>query len=122
MIEPPGEAKSDPHFTTGVRTALAWIEEALYIIVGLLLLAAAVLVVVGTITEPIPQSTSPTQRHGGLRLSSSPAGARRQSRQSDRGLDWGRAGPAQLHEPGATVATTDSCLLKRLVRKPPGVF
>lgn len=47
MIEPPDEPA---RFTTGVRTALAWIEEALYIIVGLLLLAAAVLVVVGTIT------------------------------------------------------------------------
>jgi uncharacterized membrane protein (DUF373 family) len=50
MIEPPGPAESGPRFTTGVRTALAWIEEALYIVVGLLLLAAAVLVVVGTIS------------------------------------------------------------------------
>jgi uncharacterized membrane protein (DUF373 family) len=50
MSEPPDRAGSEPRFTTGVRTALAWIEEALYIIVGVLLLAAAVLVVVGTIS------------------------------------------------------------------------
>ena len=50
MSEPPDQAGSVPRFTTAVRTALAWIEEALYIIVGLLLLAAAVLVVVGTIS------------------------------------------------------------------------
>jgi len=40
----------EPPLTTGVRTALAWIEEAVYILVGLVLLAAAVLVVVGTIS------------------------------------------------------------------------
>jgi len=40
----------EPQFTARVRMALAYIEEALYIIVGLLLLAAAVFVVVGTIT------------------------------------------------------------------------
>ncbi len=51
MIEPPNQGESEPRFTTGVRTALAWIEEALYVIVGLLLLAAAVLVVVGTGSE-----------------------------------------------------------------------
>jgi uncharacterized membrane protein (DUF373 family) len=50
MVEPPDQAESEARFTKGVRTALAWIEEALYIIVGLLLLAAAVLVVVGTIS------------------------------------------------------------------------
>jgi Phosphate-starvation-inducible E family len=50
MIEPPDQAGSEPRFTTAVRTVLAWIEEALYIVVGLLLLAAAVLVVVGTIS------------------------------------------------------------------------
>lgn len=50
MIEPPNQAESEPRFTAGVRRALTWIEEALYIIVGLLLLAAAVLVVVGTIS------------------------------------------------------------------------
>ena len=50
MNEPPDQAEFEPRFTSGVRTALAWIEEALYIIVGVLLLAAAVLVVVGTIS------------------------------------------------------------------------
>jgi uncharacterized membrane protein (DUF373 family) len=50
MSELPDQAGSEPRFTTSVRTALAWIEESLYIIVGLLLLAAAVLVVVGTIS------------------------------------------------------------------------
>lgn len=35
---------------TRARAALAWIEEALYIVVGLLLLAAAVMVVVGTVS------------------------------------------------------------------------
>ena len=29
--------------------------------------------------------------------------------------DWRRAGPAQLHEPGAAVATTDCCLVKEAV-------
>ncbi len=37
-------------FTTAVRGGLIWIEEALYIIVGLVLLVAGVLVVVGTIS------------------------------------------------------------------------
>ena len=37
-------------FTRAVRTALAWSEEGLYITVGLLLLAAAVLVIVGTVS------------------------------------------------------------------------
>src|ERR1019366_4841405 len=51
MAEPrEDQAKSEPRFTRAVRTALAWSEEALYITVGLLLLAAAVLVVVGTIS------------------------------------------------------------------------
>jgi uncharacterized membrane protein (DUF373 family) len=50
MPEPPDRAESAPRFVRGVRTALAGIEEALYIIVGLLLLAAAVLVVVGTVS------------------------------------------------------------------------
>jgi uncharacterized membrane protein (DUF373 family) len=49
MIEPPDQAE-EPRLTTAIRTALSWIEESLYIIVGLLLLAAAVLVVVGTIS------------------------------------------------------------------------
>jgi uncharacterized membrane protein (DUF373 family) len=50
MSEPPDHAESAPRFVRGVRSALAGIEEALYIIVGLLLLAAAVLVVVGTVS------------------------------------------------------------------------
>ena len=37
-------------FTRAVRTALAWSEEGLDITVGLLLLAAAVLVIVGTVS------------------------------------------------------------------------
>ena len=50
MAEPrEDQAESEPRFTTAVRTALAWSEEGLYVTVGLLLLAAAVLVVVGTI-------------------------------------------------------------------------
>ncbi len=50
MIESPDETGLEPHFTRGVRTALAWSEEGLYLVVGLLLLAAAVLVVVGTVS------------------------------------------------------------------------
>jgi hypothetical protein len=50
MIEPPDHADLAARFTRTLRTALAWIEETLYVIVGLLLLAAGVLVVVGTIT------------------------------------------------------------------------
>ncbi len=53
MVEPTGEAKPEPRFTTGVRTSLAWSEEALYIVVGLLLLAAAVFVVIGTVTGAV---------------------------------------------------------------------
>lgn len=45
-----GRNRSAPRLTTGVRDGLVWIEEALYIIVGLVLLAAGVLVVVGTIS------------------------------------------------------------------------
>lgn len=41
----------EPRFTTGVRMGLAWIEEALYVVVGVALLAAGVLVVVGTVSE-----------------------------------------------------------------------
>ena len=48
MPEPPDRVESAPRFVRGVRAALAGIEEAVYIVVGLLLLAAAVLVVVGT--------------------------------------------------------------------------
>jgi uncharacterized membrane protein (DUF373 family) len=50
MTEPPDQPELEPRFTRGVRTVLAWSEEALYIVVGLLLLAAAVLVVVGTVS------------------------------------------------------------------------
>ena len=48
--DPPDEGRSPARFTTGVRGGLVWVEEALYIIVGLALLAAGVLVVVGTVT------------------------------------------------------------------------
>jgi uncharacterized membrane protein (DUF373 family) len=41
---------TEPPFTVAVRNGLMGIEETLYIVVGLALLAAAVLVVVGTIT------------------------------------------------------------------------
>jgi uncharacterized membrane protein (DUF373 family) len=50
MTEPSRQGDLDPRFTRAVRSTLLWSEEALYICVGLLLLAAAVLVVVGTIT------------------------------------------------------------------------
>ena len=50
MTEPPDRAEPQPRFVGGVRTALGAIEEALYVIVGVLLLAAAVLVVVGTVS------------------------------------------------------------------------
>ncbi|MGO9961215.1 MAG: phosphate-starvation-inducible PsiE family protein [Solirubrobacteraceae bacterium] len=51
MSEQPEDLPAvEPRFTRGVRTALLWCEESLYIIVGVLLLAAGVLVVVGTIT------------------------------------------------------------------------
>jgi hypothetical protein len=47
----PAEPQSrEPGFTIAVRNALMGIEESLYIIGGVALLAAAVLVVVGTIT------------------------------------------------------------------------
>ena len=44
------QAKAAARFTTAVRAALRWSEEGLYIIVGLLLLAAAGLVIVGTVS------------------------------------------------------------------------
>ena len=50
MTEPRDQAELAPRLTKGVRNALAWSEEALYITVGLLLLAAAVLVLVGTVS------------------------------------------------------------------------
>ena len=50
MTVPPDQDELAPRLTKVVRNALAWSEEALYITVGLLLLAAAVLVLVGTIS------------------------------------------------------------------------
>jgi hypothetical protein len=50
MIEPPDHAELQPGFARGVRAGLAGIEEALYVIVGVMLVAAAVLVVVGTVS------------------------------------------------------------------------
>jgi uncharacterized membrane protein (DUF373 family) len=49
--EPDEDALPQPRFMIVVRNALVGIEEALYIIVGLALLAAGVLVVVGTVSE-----------------------------------------------------------------------
>ena len=48
--DPSGGKSYPPRVTTAVRDGLAWIEEALYITVGLVLLAAAVLVVIGTVS------------------------------------------------------------------------
>jgi len=50
VIEPPERRALDSRFANGIRTSLWGIEELLYVIVGVLLLAAAVLVVVGTVT------------------------------------------------------------------------
>lgn len=54
MAAPPTDSPEntgpEPHFTVAVRAALTWMEESLYIIVGLALLAAAVVVVVGTVS------------------------------------------------------------------------
>ena len=50
MSEPRYPAELQPRFVRAVRNALAWIEEGIYVIVGLMLLAAAVLVVVGTVS------------------------------------------------------------------------
>ena len=53
MNEPTPDPESGelaPRLTKSVRDALAWSEEALYITVGLLLLAAATLVLVGTVS------------------------------------------------------------------------
>ncbi len=48
--EPANKDAPEPRFPTIVRAALAWSEEALYIVVGVLLLAASVFVVIGTVT------------------------------------------------------------------------
>jgi uncharacterized membrane protein (DUF373 family) len=53
MIEPPVQGHTHAAVARGVRGALAGVEEALYIIVGLLLLGAAALVVVGTVHDAI---------------------------------------------------------------------
>ena len=51
MTDPPPEPGDlAPRLTKIVRDSLAWSEEALYITVGLLLLAAATLVLVGTVS------------------------------------------------------------------------
>jgi uncharacterized membrane protein (DUF373 family) len=50
MTEPPDQPELDTRFTRVVRATFVWSEDALYICVGLLLLAAAVLVVLGTIS------------------------------------------------------------------------
>jgi len=50
MTEPPGQPELDTRFTRVVRATFVWSEDALYICVGLLLLATAVLVVLGTIS------------------------------------------------------------------------
>lgn len=49
-LEPSEPGTREPGFTTGVRNSLMGIEETLYIVVGLALLAAAVLIVVGAAT------------------------------------------------------------------------
>ena len=50
MIEPSHNNKLEPHFASAIRSSLWGIEEMLYLVVGLLLLAAAVMVVIGTVT------------------------------------------------------------------------
>ena len=50
MIEPSHNKGLEPRFASAIRTSLWGIEELLYLVVGLLLLAAAVLVVIGTVT------------------------------------------------------------------------
>jgi uncharacterized membrane protein (DUF373 family) len=53
VTELPDQPDLDPRFARAVRAILVWSEDALYICVGLLLLTAAVLVVLGTITGVI---------------------------------------------------------------------
>ncbi len=50
MIEPSHNKELEPRFARAIRNSLWGIEEMLYLVVGLLLLAAAVLVVIGTVT------------------------------------------------------------------------
>lgn len=49
-MDPARQEPTEPRLTHVVRTGLVIIEESLYIVVGLLLLAAGALVVVGTIS------------------------------------------------------------------------
>jgi uncharacterized membrane protein (DUF373 family) len=50
MSEPADRPDPHPRFARGVRAALVGVEEVLYVIVGVLLVGAAVLVVVGTVS------------------------------------------------------------------------
>jgi hypothetical protein len=50
MPEAAPQQSSEPRVTTAVRGGLALIEEGLYIVVGIVLLAAGVLVVIGTVS------------------------------------------------------------------------
>jgi uncharacterized membrane protein (DUF373 family) len=52
-VEPASPKDQEPRWTTAARGSLAVIEEALYLIVGIMLLAAGVLVVVGTVSSLI---------------------------------------------------------------------
>lgn len=52
-MDPSQPDRFPPRLVAGVRGGLAWAEEGVYIIVGLMLLAAGVLVVVGTISSMI---------------------------------------------------------------------
>jgi uncharacterized membrane protein (DUF373 family) len=52
-VEPASQNHREPRWTTAARGSLAVIEEALYLIVGIMLLAAGVLVVVGTVSSLI---------------------------------------------------------------------
>ncbi len=51
MSEPPGERELAPRAAKRIRAALWATEELLYVIVGVLLLTAAVLILVGTVSE-----------------------------------------------------------------------
>jgi uncharacterized membrane protein (DUF373 family) len=46
----PDRERSASGFTAAVRGSLAWIEEGLYIVVGIVLLAAGVFLVIGTVS------------------------------------------------------------------------
>jgi uncharacterized membrane protein (DUF373 family) len=55
MNEPPGPTPSHAAFARVVRGSLAGVEETLYMIVGVLLLVAAVLVVVGAVHDVLSE-------------------------------------------------------------------